>query len=100
MNNWFKRNSTHLIIVALLIVIPFAYFFTPLMQGKALAQGDVQRAQSMQKEIMDTKAKTGHEPLWTNSMFGGMPSYQIHVLYPSNVTTYVIQSLKAIFPNP
>ncbi|SDR99034.1 membrane protein YfhO [Mucilaginibacter mallensis] len=100
MNNWFKRNSTHLIIVALLIVIPFAYFFTPLMQGKALAQGDVQRAQSMQKEIMDTKAKTGHEPLWTNSMFGGMPSYQIHVLYPNNVTSYVVESLKTIFPNP
>lgn len=100
MNNWFKRNSTHLIIVALLIVIPFAYFFTPLMQGKALAQGDVQRAQSMQKEIMDTKAKTGHEPLWTNSMFGGMPSYQIHVLYPNNVTSYVVESFKTIFPNP
>ena len=100
MNNWFKRNSTHLIIVALLIVIPFAYFFTPLMQGKALAQGDVQRAQSMQKEIMDTRAKTGHEPLWTNSMFGGMPSYQIHVLYPNNVTSYVVESFKTIFPNP
>ena len=100
MNNWFKRNSIHIIIVAILIVISFAYFFTPLMQGKALAQGDVQRAQSMQKEIMDTRAKTGHEPLWTNSMFGGMPSYQIHVQYPNSITSYVIESLKTIFPNP
>jgi hypothetical protein len=100
MNNWFKRNSIHIIIVAILLVVSFAYFFTPLMQGKALAQGDVQRAQSMQKEIMDTRAKTGKEPLWTNSMFGGMPSYQIHVLYPNNITSYVVQSLKAIFPNP
>jgi len=100
MNNWFKRNSVHFIIIAILIAISFAYFFTPLMQGKALAQGDVQRAQSMQKEIMDTRAKTGHEPLWTNSMFGGMPSYQIHVLYPANITSYVIEVLKAVFPNP
>lgn len=100
MNNWFKRNSVHFIIIAILIAISFAYFFTPLMQGKALAQGDVQRAQSMQKEIMDTRAKTGHEPLWTNSMFGGMPSYQIHVLYPNNITSYVVEVLKAVFPNP
>ena len=100
MNNWFKRNSVHFIIIAILIAISFAYFFTPLMQGKALAQGDVQRAQSMQKEIMDTRAKTGHEPLWTNSMFGGMPSYQIHVLYPNNITSYVVEGLKTVFPNP
>jgi len=100
MNNWFKRNSIHLIITVILIAISYAYFFNPLVQGKALAQGDVQRAQSMQKEIMDTRAKTGHEPLWTNSMFGGMPSYQIHVLYPNNITSYIIQGLKDIFPNP
>jgi len=100
MNNWFKRNGIHVLIVAILIAITYAYFFTPLMQGKALQQGDVVQAQGMQKEIMDTRAKTGHEPLWTNSMFGGMPSYQIHVLYPNNITSYVIQTLKAVFPNP
>jgi hypothetical protein len=100
MSNWFKRNRVHFIIVAILIAISFSYFYTPLMQGKELQQSDVIQANGMQKEIMDTRAKTGHEPLWTNSMFGGMPSYQIHVLYPDNVTSYVIQGLKAVFPNP
>lgn len=100
MNNWFKRNSVHIIIVAILIAISYAYFFTPLMAGKALSQSDVVQAQGMQKEIMDTRAKTGHEPLWTNSMFGGMPSYQIHVQYTNSITSYVIQFLKAVFPNP
>jgi len=100
MNNWFKRNSVHFIIVAVLLAITYAYFFTPLMQGKALSQSDVIQAQGMQKEIMDVRAKTGHAPLWTNSMFGGMPSYMIWVPYTNNVTTYVIQGLKDIFPNP
>src|ERR1700761_8676407 len=100
MNNWFKRNGTHIIIVVILLIITYAYFFTPLMQGKVLPQGDILRAQASQKEIMDTRAKTGHAPLWTNSMFGGMPSYRIWMALPNNVTTYVQALFKAIFPNP
>ncbi len=100
MNNWFKRNSIHFIIVAILIALSYAYFFTPLMQGKALSQSDVVQAQGSQKEIMDVYAKTGHAPLWTNSMFGGMPSYQIWMPLPYSITTYVIEGMKTIFPNP
>jgi hypothetical protein len=100
MNNWFKRNSVHLIIVAILIVISFAYFFTPIIQGKVLMQSDVLQAQSMQKEINDVKAATGHAPLWTNQMFGGMPAYQIWASFPSNIASHVIDILKAVFPNP
>jgi hypothetical protein len=100
MNNWFKRNSVHFIIVAILIVISFAYVFTPIMQGKSLAQSDVTQAQGSQKEIMDVRAKTGHAPLWTNSMFGGMPTYQIWTAFPNSITTYVVEGMKDIFPNP
>ncbi|MGN6179199.1 MAG: YfhO family protein [Mucilaginibacter sp.] len=100
MNNWFKRNGIHVIIAVILVIIAYAYFFTPLMQGKVLPQGDIMRAQATQKEIMDTHAKTGHYPLWTNSMFGGMPAYQIWMSPPNNITTYVQSGIKAIFPNP
>ena len=100
MNNWFKRNSVHFIIVAILIVISFAYVFTPIMQGKSLGDNDVTRAQATQKEIMDVRAKTGHAPLWTNSMFGGMPTYQIWTTFPNNITSYVVEGMKTIFPNP
>jgi len=100
MNNWFKRNSTHLIVVAILIAISYAYFFSPLMQGKSLSQSDVVQAQGSQKEIMDVLAKTGHAPLWTNSMFGGMPTYQIWMQLPYSITTYGVEFMKAVFPNP
>jgi len=100
MNNWFKRNSVHFIIVAILIVISFAYVFTPIMQGKSLSQSDVIQAQGSQKEIMDVRAKTGHAPLWTNSMFGGMPTYQIWTSFPNSIATYVVEGMKTVFPNP
>ncbi|HEY9196187.1 MAG TPA: hypothetical protein VIM77_07970, partial [Mucilaginibacter sp.] len=100
MNNWFKRNSIHLIIVAILTAISFAYFFGPITQGKALIQPDVQQAQAMQKEINDVKAATGHAPLWTNQIFGGMPAYQIWAPFSSNITTHIVSFLKATFPNP
>ncbi|RYY32112.1 MAG: hypothetical protein EOP46_19700, partial [Sphingobacteriaceae bacterium] len=100
MNNWFKRNSVHFAVIAVFIVISFAYFFSPLIQGKALYQHDVMQAQGTQKEIMEVRAKTGKAPLWTNSMFGGMPAYQIWAQYPSNITTHVIDVIKTVFPNP
>lgn len=99
MNNWFKRNSTHLGIIVFFLVLCFMYF-TPALKGKVLYQGDVIQAKAMQKEIMDYKAKDGKAPLWTNSMFGGMPAYQIWTQYPSNVTTYVISAFRDVFPNP
>ncbi len=99
MSNWFKRNGIHFAIFGVFLAICFLYF-TPAFQGKALNQGDVLRAQSTQKEIMDVKEKTGKAPLWTNAMFGGMPSYQVWAPYPSNVTTYVVSAFKVIFPNP
>ena len=99
MNNWFKSNGIHLAIIGIFIAICFVYF-SPALQGKGLFQSDVLQAQGMQKEIMDFKAKDGKGPLWTNSMFGGMPSYQIWVQYPNNVSSYVISFFKTVFPNP
>lgn len=99
MSNWFKRNGIHLAIIGIFIALCFVYF-SPAFQGKVLFQQDVLQAQAMQKEIMDIKAESGKAPLWTNSMFGGMPSYQIWVDYPNNITSHVISFFKTVFPNP
>lgn len=99
MNNWFKKNGTHLAIIAIFVVICFAYF-SPVMQGKAPAQSDVIQAKAMQKEIMEYKAKDGKGPLWTNQMFGGMPAYQIWVQYAYNGATYGIALITKTFPAP
>lgn len=99
MNNWLKANGIHLAIIGFFVIICFVYF-SPVMQGKAPAQSDVIQAKATAKEIMDYKAKEGKGPLWTNQMFGGMPAYQIWVQHPMNVGTYVISTIKAVFPDP
>ncbi len=99
MNNWFKRNGVHFAIGGFFIILCFVYF-APAFQGKVLMQGDVQRAAATQSEIMKYKAADGKGPLWTNSMFGGMPTYQIWLKYPKNITTHVITVLKTTFPTP
>jgi len=99
MKNWFNRNATHLAIIGIFIAICLIYF-SPAWQGKVLLQSDVTQAQAMQKEIMDFKQEDGKGPLWTNSMFSGMPSYQIWVSYPKNVGTHIMTALKGALPYP
>ncbi|MGK9126914.1 YfhO family protein [Olivibacter sp. SA151] len=99
MKNWFNRNATHFAIIGIFIVICLIYF-APAWQGKVLLQSDVTQAQAMQKEIMDFREKDGKGPLWTNSMFGGMPSYQIWVSYPKNIGTHIMAGLKGALPYP
>ncbi|SMG46389.1 YfhO family protein [Sphingobacterium psychroaquaticum] len=99
MKKWFKENSTHFIIIAIFIVLVF-FYFSPIFGGKTLMQHDVMQAEGSQKELFDYKALDGHAPLWTNSMFGGMPTYQIWYAHATNVTTYIGKALKTVFPVP
>jgi len=98
MTNWFKRNGIHFAIIGILFIICF-FYFSPAFQGKTLGQSDVIGAQSTQKEILDYNAK-GTTILWTNQIFGGMPAYQVWAPYSGSITTWAVNTLNAIFPNP
>jgi len=76
-----KKNMPHIIVVGLFVLISMVYF-SPLLSGKKLYQGDIANYMGMSQEITDfRKDHNGEEPYWTNSMFGGMPAYQISVRY-------------------
>ena len=62
-------------IVALLAIS--AIYFLPILQGKALPQGDLQKYEGMAKAQKDYHKATGEYSTWCPSMFGGMPGYQI-----------------------
>jgi hypothetical protein len=98
MNNWFKRNGTHLVIILILLAICF-FYFTPAFQGKTLGQSDVIGAQSTQTEINKYKDKDT-TILWTNQIFGGMPVFQIWAPYSHNITTWIVKFVTNAFPNP
>ncbi|HTF05601.1 MAG TPA: YfhO family protein [Bacteroidia bacterium] len=83
MNN-FRKYIPMAVALVIFLIITAIYFKPFVIDGKQIRQGDIQHHKGMAKEIVDFREKNKREPLWTNGMFGGMPAYQISVLYPSN----------------
>ena len=95
----FKQALPYLAAIAVFVVIAMTYF-SPLLEGKRMKQSDITQFLGMSKEISDFRDKTGDEALWTNSMFGGMPAYQISVQYKGNVLRYLDQLMQLYLPQP
>ncbi|MBL7922563.1 MAG: YfhO family protein [Bacteroidia bacterium] len=98
-SSFFKTIRPHLVAIGIFLLVSVIYF-SPVLSGKALDQHDINQWLGMQKEIADFRASSGQEPLWTGSMFSGMPAYQISVLYPANLMQYVNQLLWLWLPSP
>lgn len=95
----YKQLLPYLIAIILFAGIAIMYF-SPLLEGKRLSQSDIAHWKGMSKEIVDYRAKTGEEPLWTNSMFGGMPAYQISVIYKGNILRHLDHLMQLYLPQP
>ena len=95
----FSKAKPHIIIIVLFALISFAYF-SPIIEGKRIDGHDVKTWIGMSKEISDFRDSSGNEALWTNSMFSGMPAYQISVKYSSNLVRYIDKVITLGFPRP
>jgi hypothetical protein len=95
----FNKVKPHAIAMGVFLLLTVVYFL-PTLSGSSLSTHDVSQWIGMSKEILDYKAQTGKEALWTNSMFSGMPSYQISVLYPSNWVKYFNDFIWLGLPSP
>ncbi|MBK6963066.1 MAG: YfhO family protein [Bacteroidales bacterium] len=95
----FRHFIPHITAIAVFLIITMGYF-SPLLEGKKLKQSDITQWKGMSKEITDYRAETGKEALWTNSMFGGMPAYQISVEYKANLMRYFDKLFKLGLPHP
>ena len=88
----------------LFAIIAFALitlvYFTPILEGKRIKQHDIEMYKGMSQEINDFREETGEQSLWTNSMFGGMPAWNIGVQQNSNLMTYVQKIIGLGFPSP
>ena len=95
----FQRTLPHLLAIAAFLIIVFVYF-SPVLDGKALEQGDILQAKGAAHEANLHREKTGAYPLWTNSMFGGMPTYLIAADYPNSWTTKAGRFFANLLPEP
>jgi len=86
-NDKIKPILPHIIAVLIFTVVSFAYFY-PVLEGKVLKANDSTVSRINSKEIQDFREKTGREPLWTNSIFSGMPAYLISTKYPGNLAKH------------
>lgn len=70
------------VVYCIAVILGFAFlsclYFSPIFDGKVLQQHDVMQYQGMAHESLQYEEETGHAPLWTNALFGGMPTYLIH----------------------
>ncbi len=93
-----RPGLPHIIAIILFIIISFAYFF-PVLEGKTLKANDSMVSTINSKEIRDYREKYNQEPLWTNSIFSGMPAYLISVKFPGNLLKHLDTALR-VFKMP
>ena len=77
LKNILKPFLPHALIILFFVVLSCAYFY-PILLGKGLPQMDDTHAKGTSNElVVYEKQHPGEHPMWTNSLFGGMPAYLI-----------------------
>lgn len=95
-----QRVLPHVLAVLFFVVVACAYFAPIVFDGKSLAQHDISQFQGGAHEVQQWAAThDGHEPLWTNSMFSGMPTYLISVHFPGDWSIYLQKALTLGLPS-
>ncbi len=93
-----QRVLPHVLALAFLALLACVYFAPIVFDGKTLAQHDITQFKGGAHETQDWAAAHGHEPLWTNAMFSGMPTYLISVHFPGDWSVYLQKALTLGLP--
>ncbi len=95
----FKSFLPHLLVIVGFLILSIIYV-SPVLEGKTIIQNDVIQAGGAAQELKKFEKETGTRSLWTNSMFSGMPAYQIYMDYPSSWSVAVGRFLSYQLPIP
>jgi hypothetical protein len=100
LKNIAKHLKFHVLALVVMAVIAGIYF-SPVFSGQVLKQGDIVNYMGMSQEIEYHRMTYDEEPLWTNAMFSGMPTYQISVIYNSNLALKQVKNALSLWtPRP
>lgn len=95
-----KKFLPDLIAILAFILISFAYFFPADIENRILFQHDIAAGAGAGQEAKEYYEQTGERSRWTNSIFGGMPTYQIAPSYDSAKPLQWVQKVYQLFlPN-
>ena len=92
-----KKTLPDLIAILAFILISFAYFFPADIEGRILFQHDTAAGAGAGQEAKESYEQTGERTRWTNSLFSGMPTYQIAPSYDSTAPLQWTQKVYQLF---
>ena len=96
-----KKYLYVIIATAFLALVAFLFFFPDDMEGRVLQQHDTMQGIANGQEGIAFHEATGETTRWTDSLFGGMPNFQIAPSYPANSLLSWLQGATMLWlPNP
>jgi hypothetical protein len=77
---WSRLSPTarHGVCIGFLLLVSVSYFSPILFENKSIVSGDNTNWRAIANVVIEYEEKTGHRPLWTPNVFGGMPTYLVH----------------------
>lgn len=81
-----KQWLPDVLVVILFAVLSYAYFYPAVSEDRILYRHDASAGRGAGQEQTEYLEKTGERTRWTNSLFGGMPTYQLAPSYDSQDT--------------
>ncbi len=97
MNKFLKLSWPHAVAILSLVILASVYF-SPLWQGFDLDQHDIVQWRGMSQELSNYRELHNEEALWSNSMFGGMPAYQVSTEHNANLLRPILLVLRLGLP--
>ncbi|MEP7278425.1 MAG: YfhO family protein [Bacteroidota bacterium] len=98
--SFWQKAWSHVTIILIFAVVA-AIYCKPALEGKVLQQTDIIHWKGVAQQSFEYREKNGHFPLWTNSMFSGMPAYQIAMQRTSAISLDYFQPLLTLgLPKP
>jgi len=95
-----QRFLPHLLTIAGFLLIVIVYFSPVFLEHKQLDQHDIIQWKGSAEEIEQYRKAFHKEPLWTNSMFGGMPTAFVSTLHYGDILSHVHTVLTLGLPHP
>ena len=92
-----KKFLPDLIAILAFIILSFAYFFPADIEGRILFQHDTAAGVGAGQESKEYLERTGERTRWTNSIFGGMPTYQMSPSYDSTTSLKGVEKVYRLF---
>ncbi len=98
-NTIIKKGIPHIIAFFVFLIVNSVYF-TAQIEGKVEQSHDIVGARANLQEIENYEAESGVRTMWTNTIFGGMPTYQIDGSQKQNMTKWVEKGSRLFIARP